>query len=99
MAEDAKAKQRLEISHVLFVYIVCYSKPLISPQSEILRELTEIISNTRQFRAAYETVELVRLPTSDVIALVFRCHPEAPAQCAMEISKALKSRPNLHLRM
>jgi class 3 adenylate cyclase len=33
------------------------------------------------------------------MALVFRANPEAPAQCALEISQALKSHPNIHLRM
>ncbi len=99
MAEDAKAKQRAEIGHVLFVDIVGYSKLLISRQSELLRELNDIVSNTKQFRAAEEEGELIRLPTGDGMALVFRDHPEAPAQCAVEISQALKSHPNIHLRM
>jgi class 3 adenylate cyclase len=33
------------------------------------------------------------------MALVFRTTPEVPAQCALEISRALKNRPNIHLRM
>jgi TolB-like protein/class 3 adenylate cyclase/Tfp pilus assembly protein PilF len=99
VAEDAKAKQRLEIGHVLFVDIVGYSKLLISRQSELQRELNDIVSNTKQFRAADEEGELIRLPTGDGMALVFRGHPEAPAQCAVEISEALKSHPNIHLRM
>jgi TolB-like protein/class 3 adenylate cyclase/Flp pilus assembly protein TadD len=99
VAEDEKVKQRLEIGHVLFVDIVGYSKLLISRQSELLRELNEIVSNTEQFRAADEEGKLIRLPAGDGMALVFRGHPEAPAQCAVEISEALKSHPNIHLRM
>jgi TolB-like protein len=42
---------------------------------------------------------LIRLPTGDGMALVFRTNPEAPAQCAMEIARALKSHPAIQLRM
>jgi TolB-like protein/Tfp pilus assembly protein PilF len=33
------------------------------------------------------------------MALVFRTNPEDPAQCALEISRALKRHPNIQLRM
>ena len=33
------------------------------------------------------------------MALVFYTSPEAPAQCAVEISRALKEHPRLQLRM
>src|SRR5207247_1750452 len=41
----------------------------------------------------------VRLPTGDGMALVFRTSPEAPAQCALELSKRLQSHPELPVRM
>ncbi|HVT40079.1 MAG TPA: adenylate/guanylate cyclase domain-containing protein, partial [Gemmatimonadaceae bacterium] len=41
----------------------------------------------------------LRLPTGDGGALVFRTSPEAPALCALEISKALKSHPEPRVRM
>src|SRR5204862_842289 len=40
-----------------------------------------------------------RLPAGDGMALVFFDSPEAPVQCAMEISEALKAYPQLELRM
>src|SRR5207248_5599185 len=40
-----------------------------------------------------------RIPTGDGMALVFSETPDAPVQCALEISKALKSRPDLRVRM
>src|SRR5262249_54435943 len=43
--------------------------------------------------------KLLRLPTGDGGALVFRNNPEAPVLCAMEISKELKKHPELHVRM
>ena len=43
--------------------------------------------------------KLMRLPTGDGGALVFRNSPEAPVLCALEISQALKSHPELKVRM
>src|SRR5438309_8372895 len=92
-------KTRLEIAHVLFIDIVGYSKLLVKQQSELLRELNEIVSGTKEFREAESAGKLIRLPTGDGMALVFRTDPEAPAECAMEIARALKSHPAIQLRM
>jgi class 3 adenylate cyclase len=90
---------RLEIGHVLFIDIVGYSKLLVKQQSELLRELNEVVSGTNEFRHAESAGKLIRLPTGDGMALVFRTNPEAPAQCAVEIARALKSHPAIQLRM
>ena len=90
---------RLEIGHVLFIDIVGYSKLLVKQQSELLRELNELVSGTNEFRQADSAGKLVRLPTGDGMALVFRTNPEAPAQCAVEIARALKTLPAIQLRM
>src|SRR5437763_6862082 len=68
-------------------------------QSELLSELNEIVSGTNEFREADSAGKLIRLPTGDGMALVFRTDPEAPTQCAMEIARALKSHPAIQLRM
>jgi hypothetical protein len=52
MADEQKAKLRLEIAHVLFIDIVGYSKLLLKQQSEVLRELNQIVSATKEFREA-----------------------------------------------
>ena len=54
---------------------------------------------TEQFRLAEAEGKLVRLPTGDGGALVFRTTPEAPVLCALEISKELKKHPELRVRM
>src|SRR5712671_3310933 len=90
---------KFEIGHVLFIDIVGYSKLLITEQSDQLQTLKEIVRGTEQFRLAEAEGKLLRLPTGDGGALVFRTSPEAPVLCAMEISKALKSHPELHMRM
>src|SRR5213596_3765408 len=68
-------------------------------QSERLQKLKEIVWGTEQFRQAQAEGKLLRLPTGDGGALVFRNNPEAPALCAMEISKELKRHPELPVRM
>ena len=90
---------RLEIGHVLFIDIVGYSKLLITEQSELLRKLTALVLETEQVRIADAEGKLIRLPTGDGMALVFRNNPEAPVQCALELSKQLKSHPELRVRM
>src|SRR5438067_5213015 len=99
MSGETSRDLKLEIAHVLFIDIVGYSKLLHNEQSEVLRELNEIVRNTEQFRAADAAGALLRLPTGDGIVLIFRNSPEAPAQCALEIAEALKSRPRFQLRM
>ena len=94
-----QAGVRLEIGHVLFIDIVGYSKLLITEQSELLGKLTAAVLETEQFRKGDAEGKLVRLPTGDGMALVFRNTPEAPAQCALELSRRLKSHPELRVRM
>src|SRR5437879_3513954 len=99
MADEQKSKLRLEIAHVLFIDIVGYSKLRTNEQSAQIEKLREIVRGTEQFRAAEAEGKLLRLPTGDGGALAFRNNPEAPVLCAEEISKALKSHPELHVRM
>ena len=54
---------------------------------------------TEQFRIAEAEGKLLRLPTGDGGALVFRTSPDAPVLCALEIGKALKNHPELRVRM
>src|SRR4029079_18604043 len=90
---------KLEIGHVLFIDIVGYSKLLITEQSDQMQTLRQIVRGTEQFKKAEEEDKLLRLPTGDGGALVFRNTPEAPVLCAIEIAKALKSHPELRVRM
>jgi len=90
---------KFEIGHVLFIDIVGYSKLLINEQSEQLQKLREMVRGTEQFRIAEAEGKLLRLPTGDGGALVFRSTPEAPVLCALEISKELKKHPELRVRM
>jgi hypothetical protein len=99
MPPEHSADVKFEIGHVLFIDIVGYSKLLITEQSELLQTLKKIVRGTEQFRFAQAEGKLLPLPTGDGGALVFRTSPEAPVLCALEISKALKSHPELPVRM
>ena len=90
---------KFEIGHVLFIDIVGYSKLLITEQSERLKTLKKIVRGTEQFRSAEAEGKLLRLPTGDGGALVFRTSPEAPVLCAAEINNELKHHPELRVRM
>src|ERR1700720_111428 len=99
MTAEVKKEIQLEIAHVLFIDIVGYSKLLINEQSEQIQKLREIVRGAEQFRLAEAEGKLLRLPTGDGGALVFRTSPEASVLCALEVSKALKSYPELRVRM
>jgi adenylate cyclase len=90
---------KFEIGHVLFIDIVGYSKLLINEQSEQLQTVKEIVRGTAQFRAAEAEGKVLRLPTGDGAALVFRTTPETPVLCALEIARELKKHPELRVRM
>ena len=99
MEDDEKDKPRLEIAHVLFIDIVGYSRLLTDEQSEALQELNQIVRGTEAAREAEAAGQLMILPTGDGMALVFTGSVEGPAECALELSQALRAQPSLPVRM
>src|SRR2546422_8578365 len=99
MPSEHSSDVKFEIGHVLFIDIVGYSKLLINEQSEQIQKLKQVVRGTEQFRLAEAEGKLLRLPTGDGGAFVFRTSPEAPVLCALEISKELKRHPELRVRM
>jgi TolB-like protein/class 3 adenylate cyclase/Tfp pilus assembly protein PilF len=99
MSAERKPDLQLEIAHLLLIDLVGYSKLLVNEQIELLQELNQIVRNTECFRAAETSGKLIRLPTGDGMALLFFRSPEEPARCALEISQALQSHPQIRLRM
>src|SRR4051812_13024536 len=99
MAAEIKKEIKLEIAHVLFMDIVGYSKLLINDQRASLNALNKIVRSTEEFRSAENASKLIKIPTGDGMALVFQDSLEAPVDCALEVSRALKTHPNLPLRM
>ncbi len=99
MSTEVKKEIELEIAYVLFIDIVGYSKLLVDQQRRLLEILNEIVRGTEQFQRAEVNNRLITIPTGDGMALVFYNTPEAPVECALEISRALKEHPELKLRM
>ena len=99
MPIELKNEIQLEIAHVLFIDIVGYSKLSINDQHATVEELNQIVRASEQFQRAEAASRLIRIPTGDGMVLVFYTNPEAPAQCAVEISGALKEHPHLQVRM
>src|SRR4026209_1464600 len=99
MASAIEPHLHLAVGHILFLDIVGYSKLLAVEQKELVQELNQIVRKTEQFREAEAAGKLTRLPTGDGMVLVFMNNPEAPVECALEISQKLQNRPQLKLRM
>src|SRR3989449_11566009 len=99
MPSEVKKEIELEIAHVLFIDIVGYYKLSINEQRAAIDELNEVVRASEQFQKAEASDRLIKIPTGDGMALVFYTSPEAPAQCAIEISRVLKEHPRLQLRM
>src|SRR5213082_147821 len=99
MPAEVKKEIQLEIAHVLFIDIVGYSKLSVNEQHAAVEELNGIVRASKQFQEAEAAGRLIKIPTCDGMALVFYTSPEAPAQCAVEVSRILKEHPRLQLRM
>src|ERR1051326_791018 len=99
MSTDSEPEVRLQIAHVLFLDLVGYSKLLINEQRGRLQTLNQVVRNTKQFCASDANGMLVPIPTGEGRALIFRHSLESPIQCALEISQALKSHPEIQVRM
>ena len=99
MPAEIKKEIQLEIAHVLFIDIVGYSKLSINEQRAAVDGLNEVVRTSEQFQKAEASDRLIKIPTGDGMALVFYTSPEAPVQCAIEISRTLKEYPRLQLRM
>src|SRR5947207_15290410 len=99
MSAEVKKEIELEIAHVLFLDIVGYSKLSVNEQHARVDELNRIVRLAEQFQKAEAANRILRIPTGDGMALVFYRSPEEPAQCAFEISRALKDKQRLQVRM
>src|SRR6266700_2267042 len=99
MSTEVKKEIQLEIAHVLFIDIVGYSKLSINDLHAAVEELNQIVRASEQFQRADAASRLLKIPTGDGMALVIYTSTEAPVQCAVEVTRALKGHPRLRLRM
>src|SRR5207245_2844582 len=96
---EVQKEIELEIAYVLFIDIVGYSKLVTSEQRRLLELLNQIVRESEHFRGAEAKGRLISVPTGDGMALVFYNTPEAPVQCALEVSSAASEHPDVKLRM
>jgi len=99
MAGEGKKEIQLEIGHVLFIDLVGYSKFSINDQHAAVEQLNRVVRASEQFQQTETARRLLKIPTGDGMALIFYSTPEAPVQCALEISRSLKRYPQLQVRM
>src|SRR5437899_647925 len=90
---------QLEITHLVLIDVVDYSKLLVNDEIELLQDLNQIVRATECCRTAEANGKLIRVQTGDGMALLFFRSPEEPVRCALEISKALQDHPNIQVRM
>jgi len=90
---------KLEIAHLLLVDVVGFSRFLVNDQIRVIKELNRIVRTTECFHRAEAAGKLIRLPTGDGMALLFFDSPETPVRCALEVSAALRQRPDIQVRM
>jgi class 3 adenylate cyclase len=93
------ASGEVEIAHVLFMDIVGYSKKSMEEQREVIANLNATVHDAEQFKSSNRRNWLVSLPTGDGMALSFFTDVEAPIKCAIQLSKLLKTRGQIQLRM
>src|SRR5690349_18823546 len=99
MAAEIKKEIELAIAHVLFLDIVGSSELSVNEQHARVDDLNRIVRLSEQFQKAEAANRILKIPTGDGMALVFYRSPEEPAQCAFEISRALKDNQRLQVRM
>src|SRR5437764_14270908 len=99
MHGTTKAPVELAIAHVLFIDIVGYSKLRTAEQNAAVATLNDLVQSSEPFQIAEKADRLLKIPTGDGMALVFYSSPEEPVQCAVALAQALKTNPNLKVRM
>src|SRR6266576_1449699 len=99
MPTEINKKTELEVVHVLFLDIVGYSKRLTNEQQTLIDQLNQVVRGSEEFQSAEAAGRLIKIPTGDGMALVFYKSPAQPVECALEISRALKTYPELRVRM
>jgi adenylate cyclase len=99
MSSEIKKKIELEIVHVLFIDIVGYTKLLTNEQHALVDQLNQVVRGSDEFKRAEAADRLIKIPTGDGMALIFYKSPEQPVECALEIHRALKTHPELRVRM
>src|ERR1700694_793185 len=97
--EPSAPARTYELASVLFMDIVGYSIQPMEKQPDLLTELQSCVQASHEFQQAQARKELISLPTGHGMAVVFFGDPVCPVRCSLEVAKALKTHPELKLRM
>ena len=98
MPSESSSEVKFEIGHVLFIDIVGYSKLLINEQSEQIQKLKEIVRGTEQARCRSRR-QTTSLTDRRRRRARLSHNPGSACFVRIEIAKALKNHPELHVRM
>jgi len=96
---ETSAEQDLELAHVLTIDLMGSSMLPTEQQNSVLRRVQGIVNSAESFNRARAANQLISRSTGDCITLVFFSGPKAPADCALAIARAIKSQPDIKLRM
>jgi serine/threonine protein kinase/class 3 adenylate cyclase len=99
MATHPNPQQSLEMAHVLFLNIVDYSRLPSSQGRERAERVKQAVKNTAEYSRLQALGDVISITTGDGLAIVFFGSPEAPVRCAIELSRELRSDPEMKIRM
>src|SRR5579872_2264251 len=88
-----------QIAHVLFMDVVSYSQLPTDHQIAVRDELKRIVWGLAEYQKAITENQLISRDTGDGMALAFFGDLTAPARCAVQIGRALRSESRFSLRM
>src|SRR5215213_2318020 len=99
MSQKPHPLNTLETAHILFMDIVRFSTHFTYEHVQLIGRLNKVVTSTTDYLRYEDSLQLIRRSTGDGMALVFFGDAEAPARCALEVCRALKSHPEIKLRM
>ncbi|MGE0129097.1 MAG: AAA family ATPase [Blastocatellales bacterium] len=90
----------LELAHVLYLNLISAARAPIDEQVAQRARFEQIVRNTRSFKQAQTTGELIVRQAGANLALVFSSRrPDAPIRCALEIAESLRGQSGAIWRM
>src|SRR5213595_2995040 len=96
---SSPAARAAQIAHVLCMDIVEYSRASQTAQGRLLEQLNAAVSASPAFMAAQRAGGVQPIPTGDGMVLLFASDVIAPAQCAVEVCRALEGGRAVPVRM
>ena len=89
MGSEIRRRLRWKSSTFSFLISSVIPSAPSDEQRALVNELNAVVRQTDEYQEADSAGQLIKIPTGDGMALVFYSNPEAPVECAFEISCAL----------